>query len=111
MLDLDELKSAIGLLRGHVCEVGKILVRQLKRRDALRRQTEAHSDVITKQLRKCEYIINTSLIQVDNVCCTCEKYEYFEKNTSIENTKLNGNEIGFIFRFKLTQMFLALKII
>lgn len=60
--DRMELLVLITNLNGHVYDVGKILVRQLKRRDALRRQTETQCDVITKQLRKREYTNNNIII-------------------------------------------------
>ncbi|XP_044271093.1 uncharacterized protein LOC123015436 isoform X2 [Tribolium madens] len=50
--DATELLSLISYLECHVERAGSILVRQLKRRDALRRQQDAHSDVITSQLLK-----------------------------------------------------------
>ncbi|KRT78697.1 GTPase activator protein [Oryctes borbonicus] len=49
---IEELQSLIVTLHDHVGRIGSILVRQLKRRDALRRQREAHCDVITVHLRK-----------------------------------------------------------
>ncbi|CAH0555464.1 unnamed protein product [Brassicogethes aeneus] len=48
----DELTSIVNCLKMHVERMGSILVRQLKRRDALRRQQNTHCDVITRQLRK-----------------------------------------------------------
>jgi hypothetical protein len=52
---VSELTSLASYLEYHVERAGSILVRQLKRRDALRRQQDAHSDVITGQLHKREY--------------------------------------------------------
>lgn len=53
--DKSELVSLSSYLEYHVERAGSILVRQLKRRDALRRQQDAHSDVISSQLLKREY--------------------------------------------------------
>lgn len=53
--DPAELRLLIKCLNGHVCDVGKILVRKLKRRDALRRQMETRCDVITRHLHQREY--------------------------------------------------------
>ncbi|XP_064210921.1 uncharacterized protein LOC103314564 isoform X1 [Tribolium castaneum] len=50
--DATELSSLISYLEYHVGRAGSVLIRQLKRRDALRRQQDAHSDVITGQLLK-----------------------------------------------------------
>lgn len=68
---IEELQALIITLHDHVGRIGSILVRQLKRRDALRRQREAHCDVITIHLRKRKYIINTfyrSSIDIAVVC-------------------------------------------
>ncbi|CAG9829268.1 unnamed protein product [Diabrotica balteata] len=50
--DVDELVSILSYLKGYVERMGSVLVRQLKRRDTLRRQQDAYCDVITKQLVK-----------------------------------------------------------
>ncbi|XP_031350562.1 uncharacterized protein LOC116176222 [Photinus pyralis] len=47
-----ELSALIQQLENHVIRSGCALVRKLKRRDALRRQREAHCDVISNHLHK-----------------------------------------------------------
>ncbi|XP_056635014.1 uncharacterized protein LOC130444061 isoform X1 [Diorhabda sublineata] len=51
--DLDELLTYLTCLKNYVERMGSVLVRQLKRRDALRRQRDAYCDVITEHLGKC----------------------------------------------------------
>lgn len=48
--DIEELLSIITCFRNYIERKGSVLVRQLKRRDTLRRQQEALCDVITRQL-------------------------------------------------------------
>ncbi|CAH1155918.1 unnamed protein product [Phaedon cochleariae] len=50
--DIEEMVSILSCLRNYIERMGSVLVRQLKRRDALRRQQEAYCDVITKRLAK-----------------------------------------------------------
>ncbi|XP_023310333.1 uncharacterized protein LOC108905130 [Anoplophora glabripennis] len=52
--DTAELKSILSCLNTYVERMGSVLVRRLKRRDALRRQQEAYCDIITRQLAKRE---------------------------------------------------------
>ncbi|KAK9694877.1 hypothetical protein QE152_g33225 [Popillia japonica] len=62
---IEELQALIITLHDHVGRIGSILVRQLKRRDALRRQREAHCDVITIHLRKhSEVVCSAHLVVV-----------------------------------------------
>ncbi|KAG5867542.1 hypothetical protein JTB14_003240 [Gonioctena quinquepunctata] len=56
--DVNELISILTCLNNYTERMGSVLVRQLKRRDALRRQQEAYCDVITRNLEKREYVIN-----------------------------------------------------
>ncbi|XP_066261025.1 uncharacterized protein [Euwallacea similis] len=50
--DAEELRSITWCLREHICRTGSVLVRHLKRRDALRRQQQALCDVISGTLNQ-----------------------------------------------------------
>lgn len=63
--DVPELLSIIACLRNYIERIGSVLVRQLKRRDAVRRQQEALCDVITRQLILREYKINKSVSELE----------------------------------------------
>lgn len=53
--DLNELHTIIGCLQEHIGRTGSVLVRQLKRRDALRRQQQSTCDVISRMLYERKY--------------------------------------------------------
>lgn len=68
--DTEELHLLIDFLKDRVLREGRSnLLRHLKRRDALRRQREAHCDVINDCLHKRECMINIcDALYIDDLC-------------------------------------------
>lgn len=63
ILDVTELREITRCLRDYISRTGNSLVRQLKRRDALRRQQQALCDVISRTLNQREYMDQYSLVR------------------------------------------------